>query len=63
MELAPVLRDKARQCAAQRFARAEYLARAAPLKLWAALLLCLAPCTVVVLAYPVARMLAIALGE
>jgi tight adherence protein C len=63
MDFAPVLRDKARQCAAQRFARAEYLARAAPLKLWAALLLCLAPCTVVVLAYPAARMLAIALGE
>ncbi len=62
-EYAPVLRDKARQCAAQRFARAEQLARTAPLKLWAAMLLCLAPCTVVVLAYPMARMLAVALGE
>lgn len=62
VDFAPVLRDKARQCAAQRFARAEYVARAAPLKLWAALLLCLAPCSVVVLAFPVARMLALAVG-
>ncbi len=62
VDFAPVLRDKSRQCAAQRFARAEYVARAAPLKLWAALLLCLAPCSAVVLAYPVARMLALALG-
>jgi tight adherence protein C len=62
VEFAPVLRDKARQCAAQRFARAEYVARAAPLKLWAALMLCLAPCSVVVLAYPMARMLALVMG-
>jgi tight adherence protein C len=59
---AQVFRERARQAAAQRFARAERLARAAPLKLWAALVLCLAPCTMVVVAFPVARMLAIALG-
>jgi tight adherence protein C len=58
-QLAPVLRERARQAAALRFARAERLARAAPLKLWATLMLCLAPCTLLVLAYPVARALAL----
>jgi tight adherence protein C len=57
LPLAPVFRDRARQSAAQRFARAEHRARAAPLKLWAALVLCIAPCTVVVLAFPLARVL------
>lgn len=55
---ASVLRDRARHCAAARFARAERQARAAPLKLWAAMLLCLAPCSVVVLAYPFSQLLA-----
>lgn len=55
---ASVLRDRARSCAASRFARAERAARAAPLKLWAAMLLCLVPCTAMVLAFPLARMLA-----
>lgn len=55
---APVLRERARQGAATRFARAEHRARVAPLKLWAAMLLCLAPCTAVVLAYPLAQWLA-----
>jgi tight adherence protein C len=63
IEPAQVMRERARQSAAQRFARAERLARAAPLKLWAALVLCIAPCTLVVLAFPVARLLALALGE
>ncbi len=54
---AGVLRDRARHCSAARFARAERRARAAPLKLWAAMLLCLAPCTVAVLAYPLSRWL------
>ena len=53
-----VLRERARQAAAARFARAERLARAAPLKLWATLMLCIAPCTLLVLAFPAARMLA-----
>jgi len=57
MDLAPVLRERARQSAAQRFARAERLARAAPLKLWATLVLAIAPCTFVVLAFPIAQMM------
>jgi len=59
MDLGPVLRERARQASALRFARAEKLARAAPLKLWATLMLCLAPCTLLVLAWPVARLLAL----
>ena len=55
--LVEVLRERARHCAAHRFARAEYRARAAPLRLWAALVLAIAPCTFVVLAFPVARLL------
>jgi tight adherence protein C len=57
-----VLRERARQAAAGRFARAERLARAAPLKLWATLVLCIAPCTLLVLAFPVARLLALLCG-
>ena len=52
---AVVLRERARQAAAARFARAERLARAAPLKLWATMVLCLAPCTLLVLAFPLAQ--------
>jgi tight adherence protein C len=63
IEPAHILRERARQSAAHRFARAERLARAAPLKLWAALVLCLAPCTLVVLAFPMARMLALVWGR
>jgi len=59
-DLAQVLRECARQSAAHRFARAERRARAAPLRLWAALVLALAPCTFVVLAFPLARLLALA---
>jgi tight adherence protein C len=58
MDAGLVLRERARQAAAGRFARAERLARAAPLKLWATLVLCIAPCTLLVLAFPVARLLA-----
>ena len=53
-----VLRERARQTAAARFARAERRARAAPLRLWAALVLAIAPCTFVVLAFPLAQLLA-----
>jgi len=60
---AAVLRERARQAAARRFARAERLARAAPLKLWATLMLCIAPCTLVMLAFPLARLLALAVGR
>jgi pilus assembly protein TadC len=61
--LAPILRERATQSAANRFARAERLARAAPLKLWATLVLCIAPCTLVVLALPIARLLALVVGR
>lgn len=63
IEPAQILRERARQSAAHRFARAERLARAAPLKLWAALVLCIAPCTLVVLAFPLAQMLALIAGR
>ena len=63
IEPASILREKARHAAGARFSRAEQLARAAPLKLWATLMLCLAPCTLVVLAFPVAKMLALAAGN
>jgi len=59
--LSMLLRERARQAAAGRFARAERLARAAPLKLWATLMLCLAPCTLLVLAFPMADLLAVLL--
>jgi tight adherence protein C len=58
LDAAVVLRERARQSAASRFARAERLARAAPLKLWAAMALCMAPCTPLVLAFPLSRFLA-----
>jgi tight adherence protein C len=63
VDAAAVLRERARQAAANRFARAERRARAAPLKLWATLMLCIAPCTLVLLAFPVARMLAAAIDR
>jgi tight adherence protein C len=60
--LAPVLRERARSAAAGTFARAEREARVAPLRLWAAMCLCLLPCTALVLAFPVARILAGIIG-
>ena len=62
MPAAQVFRERARQSAAQRFARAERRARAAPLRLWAALVLAIVPCTFVVLAFPLARLLARVVG-
>jgi tight adherence protein C len=59
LDAAVIVRERARQAAAGRFARAERLARVAPLKLWATMVLCIAPCTLLVLAYPVARLLAL----
>jgi tight adherence protein C len=58
LDAAALLRERARQAAASRFARAERLARAAPLKLWATMALCLVPCTPLVLAFPLSRLLA-----
>ena len=63
LDLAPVLRERARQSAGFCFARAERLARAAPLKLWAALVLVIAPGTFVVLAFPIAHLLVLAVGR
>jgi hypothetical protein len=63
MDAGVVLGERARQAAAGRFARAERLARAAPLKLWATLMLCIAPCTLIVLAFPVAQLLAMIAGR
>lgn len=60
--VAGVLRDRARQAAAGKFARAERAARVAPLRLWAAMLLCLAPCTALVLAWPMSGLLARVFG-
>jgi len=59
VDAAVVLRERARQAAAAKFARAEQLARAAPLRLWATMMLCIAPCTLLVLAFPVARLLSL----
>jgi tight adherence protein C len=60
---AQVFRERARQSAAQRFARAERLARGAPIRLWAAMVLAIVPCTFVVLAFPLARLLARIAGQ
>jgi tight adherence protein C len=63
VDCAALLRERARQAAANRFARAERHARAAPLKLWATLMLCIVPCTLVLLAFPVARLLAMVIAR
>lgn len=60
---AALVRDRARQAAAARFARAERRARAAPLRLFATLVLCLLPCTPLLLAFPLARGLVELLGR
>jgi len=60
--MATVFRTRASAHGAWRFAAAENLARAAPVKLWAALVLCIAPCTLIVLAFPLAEFLAGWLG-
>lgn len=63
IDVAAVLRERARQAAANRFARAERRARAAPLKLWATLMLCIAPCTLLLLTFPFARLLSLAVNR
>lgn len=52
--LSSVLRSQADQRLNERFARAERLALEAPVKLLAPLILCIFPCTFMVLAFPVA---------
>jgi tight adherence protein C len=51
--LGPVLRAQASQRTQERFARAEKLAMQAPVRLLAPLILCIFPCTFLVLGYPI----------
>ena len=51
--LSGVLRAQSEQRLNERFARAEKLALEAPVKLLAPLILCIFPCTFLVLAFPV----------
>jgi tight adherence protein C len=50
----PVLRAQADQRSAERFARAEKLAMEAPVKMLGPLILCIFPCTFIVLGFPIA---------
>lgn len=60
--LAHVLRAQSDQRLDERFARAERLAMEAPVKMLAPLVLCIFPCTFVVLGFPIAIKLAAAWG-
>lgn len=62
MSLGQVLRAQAEQRTAERFARAEKLAMQAPVKMLAPLILCIFPCTFIVIAVPIAVRLKEALG-
>ncbi|MGE4337164.1 MAG: type II secretion system F family protein [Pigmentiphaga sp.] len=62
MSLGPVLRAQADQRRAERFLRAEKLALQAPVKMLFPLILCIFPCTFLVIAFPVAVRLMEALG-
>ncbi|MDR2216571.1 MAG: type II secretion system F family protein [Nevskiaceae bacterium] len=53
MSLGAILRAQAAQRTAERFARAEKLAMEAPVKLLGPLILCIFPCTFIVLAIPI----------
>jgi tight adherence protein C len=63
MSLGAVLRAQAAQRTAERFARAEKLAMEAPVKLLGPLILCIFPCTFIVLAVPIVVRLREALGS
>jgi tight adherence protein C len=63
MSLGNVLRAQAEQRTAERFARAERLAMQAPVKLLGPLILCIFPCTFVVLAVPIVTRLVEAFGS
>lgn len=54
VSLAPVIRAQARRCTQQRFARAEKLAMEAPVKMLGPLILCIFPCTFIVIGFPIA---------
>ena len=57
LSLAPVLRAQARRATQERFARAEKLAMEAPVKMLGPLVLCIFPCTFIVVGFPIAAML------
>jgi tight adherence protein C len=63
MSLGAILRAQAAQRTAERFARAEKLAMEAPVKLLGPLILCIFPCTFIVLAVPIVVRLREALGS
>jgi tight adherence protein C len=62
LSLGQVLRTQAAQRTAERFARAEKLAMQAPVKMLGPLILCIFPCTFIVIAVPIAVRLKEALG-
>jgi tight adherence protein C len=62
MSLGEVLRAQATQRTAERFARAEKLAMQAPVKMLGPLILCIFPCTFIVIGVPIAVRLKEALG-
>ncbi|MET0282273.1 MAG: type II secretion system F family protein [Steroidobacteraceae bacterium] len=62
LSLGQVLRAQATQRTAERFSRAERLAMQAPVKMLGPLILCIFPCTFIVLAVPIAVRLREALG-
>ena len=57
VSLAPVLRAQARRGIQERFARAEKRAREAPVRMLGPLILCIFPCTFIVVGFPIAAML------
>lgn len=54
VSLAPVMRAQAQRGTQERFARAEKLAMEAPVKMLAPLVLCIFPCTFIVIGFPIA---------
>jgi tight adherence protein C len=57
LSLAPVLRAQSRRATQERFARAEKRAMEAPVKMLGPLVLCIFPCTFIVVGFPIAAML------
>jgi tight adherence protein C len=57
LSLAPVLRAQARRSTQERFARAEKRAMEAPVRMLGPLVLCIFPCTFIVVGFPIAAML------
>jgi tight adherence protein C len=54
VSLSPVMRAQALRCTQERFARAEKRALEAPVKMLAPLVLCIFPCTFIVIGFPIA---------